>query len=98
MERPASGRIFLGVRPANHDRRQIYRGIRVEGGGAGSVIGVESGVVAIFGGHNGRCGGQSPVDRLRGPAEVPPAGVGFCAARHPRYRDGVPAHIGRAAQ
>ena len=37
----------------------------------------------IFGGHHEQGGGQAPVDCIYGTAEVPTAGVAFCAACHP---------------
>ena len=53
--------------------------------------------VEIFGGHNIWGVRQATADPLRGPAEVPPSGVGFCAACHPLNREIIPTHIGRAA-
>ena len=58
------------------------------------MVGVKYGGVASFGGHHGQGGGQSPVDLLCGTVEVPPSGVRFHAARHPRHRYSVPAHGG----
>ena len=54
------------------------------------MVGLEGGGMESFGGHHVQGVGQVPVDRLCGPAEVPPEGVGFCIARHPGHRDGVP--------
>ena len=79
MERPANSGLLPGLWPANRDRNQISRGICGGRGGAGSVVGGEGGGVDIFGGYHGQGGGQAPIDRLCGPAEVPPSGVGFCA-------------------
>ena len=53
--------------------------------------------MAGFGGHLGWGGMSEPADRLRGPVEVPPAGVGLYAARHPGHRDGVSTSGGQAA-
>ena len=44
-----------------------------------------------FGGHHAWGDGQALIHCLRGPAEVPIAGVGFLAAHNPRHRDGVSA-------
>ena len=49
------------------------------------VVGGEGGGVASFGGRHGCDGGQAPSDRLREPAESPPAGMGFCALHHLEY-------------
>ena len=40
-------------------------------------------MVPIFGVHHVQVGVQAPADRLCRTVEVPPSGVGFCAARHP---------------
>ena len=53
------------------------------------MVGVEGGRMASFGGHHDQGGGKSPADRLCGPAEFPPAGMGFRAAHHPGHRDDV---------
>ena len=37
---------------------------------------------------------SAPVDHIRGPAEVPPVGVGLRATRHPGHRDGLPGDRG----
>ena len=81
----------MGVGPAYRHGDQVPMGICENEGGAGSVVRQEVGWMEIF-------GGQAPVDRLCGTAEVPPSGVGFCAARHLRQRDGVSDYGGRAAR
>ena len=58
----------------------------------------EGGGVARFGGHHSRGDRHAPADRLLRPAEVPPSGVGFCAACHPRHMKGVPYRGGRAVR
>ena len=89
-KRPASGGLFTGVRHTGHNGETVPQGIYWDGGSAGSVVGGECGELEIFGGHNGRGGGQASIDRLCRPAEVPLSGVGFCAAHHPGHRDGIP--------
>ena len=68
MERPESVGLLPGVRPENRDVKQLFRCLSGDGGGAGSLVGVEGGGLEIFGGHHGRCGVQLPAYRLCGTA------------------------------
>ena len=69
---------------------QLPCGIRGDKRGAGPLTGGEGGRLAGFGVHFDRGGAPAPADRTRGPAKVPPAGLGLCATRHPRHWDGLP--------
>ena len=40
---------------------------------------------------------STPADCIRGPVEVPPAGVVLCATRHPGYRNFLPSGGGFTA-
>ena len=91
-ERPAGRGLILWVSIENCDGNQVYGGLHGDGGGAGLMVVVEGVRVEVSGVHHGRGVMQAPVDRLCGNSEVPPAGVGFCAARHPGHMEGVPSY------
>ena len=97
-KRPTGGGLLLGVQLASRYEHPVSWGICGDRGGTGLAVGQEGREVVIFGVHNRRGVVQSPEDRLCGTAEVPPAGVGFCAACHPGHRDRVPSCIGLSAR
>ena len=90
LERPASGDLLPGIWTPDRDRKLPPWGLCDDQGGAGPLDWVEDGRLVGFGGHLGWGGALAPADRIRGPTEVPPVGVGLCEMRHPRHRDGLP--------
>ena len=73
-------------------------GIHGGGGVSGSVFGGDGGGIVNFSGHYGCGSGKGPTDRISQSKEVPPAGVGFCAAHPPVNRDVVSACGGRTVR
>ena len=98
IEPPAGGGLILWVQLETRDRQPLSGGICGDIGGAELVVRGEGRGVAIFGGHHVRGGAQALADHLCGTVGVPPAGVGFGAARHPKHRYDIPYHEGRAAR
>ena len=96
-ERPAGGGLIPGLRTPDRDGKLLPWGICGDQGGAGPLAGGEDGWLEVFSGHIGRGEASEPVDRMRGPAEVPPSGGGLHAMRHPGHWGGLPGIEGCAA-
>ena len=96
-ERPVGRGLLLGLRNIDSDRKPLPWGLCGEQDGKGYLARGERERLSGFGCHLGRGGALSPAERICGPAEFLPAGVGLCAAHHPGHRDGLPGGGGCAA-
>ena len=67
----------------------IPRGLCRDGGRPDKVAVGEDFGMLVLSGHLGWDGASAPADGILGPEEVPPIGVGLCAARHPCHRYGI---------
>ena len=96
-ERTAVGGLLLWLRTVDRDREQLPRGIHGFKGDSVSLSRIEVGMLEGFSCHLFQGGASEPADRICGPVEVPPAGVGLHTTRHPRHRDGLPGGRVRSA-
>ena len=82
-KRTAGAGLIQGVWDQDCDWGPLPWGLRGFKGVLGSLARRESGSLAGLSVNLGWGGASAHADRIRRPAEVPPAGVGLCATRHP---------------